>query len=91
MEKGFSQEAYALQAKMGNCGAEAIREQEMSWDTKKKDIYRWIRGKTGQAQLLVHPGGSAQMSDRLKVAEEAWGGLWVVDAEDLSRFEDEEM
>eukprot|EP00972_Heterocapsa_arctica_P012586 1849116-Heterocapsa_arctica.AAC.1 len=31
------------------------------------------------------------MSDRLKVAEKAWGGLWVVDAEDLPEFEDEEM
>eukprot|EP00972_Heterocapsa_arctica_P111152 16364365-Heterocapsa_arctica.AAC.1 len=31
------------------------------------------------------------MSERLKVAEEAWGGLWVVDAEDLPKFEDEEM
>eukprot|EP00972_Heterocapsa_arctica_P078120 11522083-Heterocapsa_arctica.AAC.1 len=31
------------------------------------------------------------MSDILKVAEEAWGGLWVVDAEDLPQFEDEEM
>eukprot|EP00972_Heterocapsa_arctica_P069019 10198978-Heterocapsa_arctica.AAC.1 len=31
------------------------------------------------------------MNDILKVAEEAWGGLWVVDAEDLPTFEDEEM
>eukprot|EP00972_Heterocapsa_arctica_P006577 962708-Heterocapsa_arctica.AAC.1 len=31
------------------------------------------------------------MSDRLNMAEEAWGGLWVVDAEDLPQFEDEEM
>eukprot|EP00972_Heterocapsa_arctica_P035038 5159359-Heterocapsa_arctica.AAC.1 len=37
------------------------------------------------------PGGSAQVKDRLKVAEETWGGLWVVDAEDLPTFENQQM
>eukprot|EP00972_Heterocapsa_arctica_P102104 15045902-Heterocapsa_arctica.AAC.1 len=54
-------------------------------------MHRWIRGKKGQGQLIVLPGGSAQMSDILKVAEEVWGDLWVVDAADLPEFEDEEM
>eukprot|EP00972_Heterocapsa_arctica_P039771 5861458-Heterocapsa_arctica.AAC.1 len=45
----------------------------------------------GQGQRIVLPGGSAHTSDRLKVAEEAWGRLWVVDAEDLPQFEDEAM
>eukprot|EP00972_Heterocapsa_arctica_P068832 10172379-Heterocapsa_arctica.AAC.1 len=50
-----------------------------------------MRGKKGQGQLIVLPGGSAQMSDRMRVAQEAWGGLWVVDAEDLPQFGDDEM
>eukprot|EP00972_Heterocapsa_arctica_P103410 15238710-Heterocapsa_arctica.AAC.1 len=54
-------------------------------------VEKWIRGKKGQGQLIVLPGGSAQMNDILKVAEEAWGGLWVVDAEDLPQFENEGM
>eukprot|EP00972_Heterocapsa_arctica_P097013 14312355-Heterocapsa_arctica.AAC.1 len=33
------------------------------------------------------PGGSAHVKDILKVAEEAWGGLWVVDAEDLPKLQ----
>eukprot|EP00972_Heterocapsa_arctica_P078628 11595198-Heterocapsa_arctica.AAC.1 len=28
-----------------------------SWDTKQKDICRWIIGKKGQGQLIVLPGG----------------------------------
>eukprot|EP00972_Heterocapsa_arctica_P008067 1178405-Heterocapsa_arctica.AAC.1 len=62
---------------------------DKSWDTKKKDIYRWIKEKKGQGPLILLPEGSAQMSNRLKVAEKAWGGLWVVDAEDLPEFDDE--
>eukprot|EP00972_Heterocapsa_arctica_P113824 16439282-Heterocapsa_arctica.AAC.1 len=31
-------------------------------------------------------GGSAQMRDRMKLAEETWGDLWAVDAEDLPKF-----
>eukprot|EP00972_Heterocapsa_arctica_P026698 3929595-Heterocapsa_arctica.AAC.1 len=40
-----------------------------SWDTKKKDIYKWIRGKKDQGPLIVIPGGSAQVKDILKVAQ----------------------
>eukprot|EP00972_Heterocapsa_arctica_P104460 15394095-Heterocapsa_arctica.AAC.1 len=43
---------------------------ETSWAHKKQYIYRWIRGNK-------IPGGSAQMADRLKEAEKAWGGLWA--------------
>eukprot|EP00972_Heterocapsa_arctica_P006097 897573-Heterocapsa_arctica.AAC.1 len=39
-----------------------------SWDANKEDIYRWIRGKTGQGQLIVSPGGIAQMSDGMSCA-----------------------
>eukprot|EP00972_Heterocapsa_arctica_P000827 116072-Heterocapsa_arctica.AAC.1 len=35
------------------------------------------------------PGGSAQMADRLKEAEKAWGGLWAVEAKDLPEFENQ--
>eukprot|EP00972_Heterocapsa_arctica_P042851 6318633-Heterocapsa_arctica.AAC.1 len=31
------------------------------------------------------------MSGRMKVAQEAWGKLWVVNAEDLPEFEAEDM
>eukprot|EP00972_Heterocapsa_arctica_P098004 14459498-Heterocapsa_arctica.AAC.1 len=44
-----------------------------------------------QGQPIVIPGGSAQMSDRMRVAQEASGSLWVVDAEDLLQCEDNYM
>eukprot|EP00972_Heterocapsa_arctica_P027678 4070206-Heterocapsa_arctica.AAC.1 len=31
------------------------------------------------------------MSDRMRVVQEAWRGLWVVDAEDLPQLDDDEM
>eukprot|EP00972_Heterocapsa_arctica_P100036 14751733-Heterocapsa_arctica.AAC.1 len=40
-------------------------------------IYKWIRGKKGSGPLIVSNGGSAQMKDIMKLAEEAWGGLWA--------------
>eukprot|EP00972_Heterocapsa_arctica_P087309 12875415-Heterocapsa_arctica.AAC.1 len=52
-------------------------------------MYRCNRRKKSQGQLIVLPGGSAQMSERMKVAQEAWGKLRVVDAEDLPQFDDE--
>jgi hypothetical protein len=59
---------------------------ETSWANKKKDIYKWIRGKDGNGPLIMNKGGSAQMSDRMKLAEETWGGLWAVEVEDLPHF-----
>eukprot|EP00972_Heterocapsa_arctica_P110212 16226886-Heterocapsa_arctica.AAC.1 len=50
---------------------------ENAWGHKEKDIYKWIRGKKGNGPLIVSKGGSAQMKDILKLAEETWGGLWV--------------
>eukprot|EP00972_Heterocapsa_arctica_P073243 10817361-Heterocapsa_arctica.AAC.1 len=38
----------------------------------KKDIYKWIRGTKGNRPLIVSNGGSAQMKDILKLAEETW-------------------
>eukprot|EP00972_Heterocapsa_arctica_P052860 7782027-Heterocapsa_arctica.AAC.2 len=60
---------------------------EHSWDHKKQDIYNWIRGKKGNGPLIVNQGGSAQMKDILTLAEDTWGGLWVVEADDLPQFE----
>eukprot|EP00972_Heterocapsa_arctica_P089497 13195574-Heterocapsa_arctica.AAC.1 len=54
---------------------------ESSWGHKKKDIYKCIRGNKGHGPLIVSNGGSAQMKDRMKLAEETWGGLWAVEAE----------
>eukprot|EP00972_Heterocapsa_arctica_P056350 8312829-Heterocapsa_arctica.AAC.1 len=62
-----------------------------SWARKKQDIYRWIRGNKTKGPLIVIPGGSAQVADILKEAEEAWGGLWAVEAKDLPEFEDQPM
>eukprot|EP00972_Heterocapsa_arctica_P099645 14703193-Heterocapsa_arctica.AAC.1 len=64
---------------------------ENSWAHKKKDIYKWIRGKKDNGPLIVSNGGSAQMKDRMKLAEETWGGRWVVDAEDLPKFDKQHM
>eukprot|EP00972_Heterocapsa_arctica_P085346 12578358-Heterocapsa_arctica.AAC.1 len=50
-----------------------------SWAHKKKDIYRWIRGNKSAWPLIVIPGGSAQMADVLK------------EAEDLLEFENQPM
>eukprot|EP00972_Heterocapsa_arctica_P060138 8870726-Heterocapsa_arctica.AAC.1 len=64
---------------------------ENSWTRKKRDIYRWIRGNKGAGPLIVIPGGSAQIADRLKEAEKKWGVLWAVDAEDLPEFDKQPM
>eukprot|EP00972_Heterocapsa_arctica_P094208 13893860-Heterocapsa_arctica.AAC.1 len=45
---------------------------ENSWGHKKKYIYKWIRGKKGNGPLIVNNGGSAQMKDIMKLAEETW-------------------
>eukprot|EP00972_Heterocapsa_arctica_P012049 1767205-Heterocapsa_arctica.AAC.1 len=50
---------------------------ENSWAHKNNNIYRWIRGNKSAGPLIVIPGGSAQIADRLKEAEKAWGGLWA--------------
>eukprot|EP00972_Heterocapsa_arctica_P080638 11885255-Heterocapsa_arctica.AAC.1 len=54
-------------------------------------IYIWIRGKQGNGPLIVIPGGSAQVKDRRKEAEKAWGGLWAVSAEDLRNCDKQPM
>eukprot|EP00972_Heterocapsa_arctica_P031223 4597906-Heterocapsa_arctica.AAC.1 len=59
---------------------------ENLWGHKKKDIYKWIRGKKGNGPLIVSNGGSAQMKDIMKLAEETWGGLWAVDTGDFPKF-----
>eukprot|EP00972_Heterocapsa_arctica_P079628 11734190-Heterocapsa_arctica.AAC.1 len=41
---------------------------------------------SGNGPLIVSNGGSAQMKDIMKLAEETWGGLWAVEAEDLPNF-----
>eukprot|EP00972_Heterocapsa_arctica_P017510 2585647-Heterocapsa_arctica.AAC.1 len=46
---------------------------ENSWAHKKNDIYRWIKGIESAGPLIVIPGGNAQIADRLKEAEKAWG------------------
>eukprot|EP00972_Heterocapsa_arctica_P043148 6362242-Heterocapsa_arctica.AAC.1 len=56
---------------------------ESSWAHKNKYIYRWIRGNKSAGPLIVIPGGSAQIADRLKEAEKAWRGLWAVEADEL--------
>eukprot|EP00972_Heterocapsa_arctica_P021988 3233941-Heterocapsa_arctica.AAC.1 len=54
-------------------------------------MYKRIRGKTGNGPLIVSNGGSAQMKDIFKIAEETWGGLWAVDAEELPTFANQKM
>eukprot|EP00972_Heterocapsa_arctica_P078455 11571304-Heterocapsa_arctica.AAC.1 len=55
-------------------------------DTRRKTFIKWIRGKNGNGPLLVSNGGSAQMKDIMKLAEETWGGLWAGEAEELPKF-----
>eukprot|EP00972_Heterocapsa_arctica_P028042 4125240-Heterocapsa_arctica.AAC.1 len=46
---------------------------ENSWGHTNNYIYKWIKGKTGNGPLIVSNGGSAQMKDTMKLAEETWG------------------
>eukprot|EP00972_Heterocapsa_arctica_P049467 7281097-Heterocapsa_arctica.AAC.1 len=64
---------------------------ENSWGHKKTYTYKWIRGKKGNGPLIVSNGGSAQMKDIMKLAEETWGGLWAVEAEGLPKFTNQTM
>eukprot|EP00972_Heterocapsa_arctica_P078880 11633124-Heterocapsa_arctica.AAC.1 len=50
---------------------------ETSWGHTNTYIYKWIKGKEGNGPLIVSNGDSAQMRDRMKLAEETWGGLWA--------------
>eukprot|EP00972_Heterocapsa_arctica_P082414 12144362-Heterocapsa_arctica.AAC.1 len=58
---------------------------------KTNDSYKWIRGKTRNGSFIVSNGASAQLKDILKLAEETWGGLWAVDAEELPKFTNQKM
>eukprot|EP00972_Heterocapsa_arctica_P069024 10200075-Heterocapsa_arctica.AAC.1 len=49
------------------------------------------RGKKGNGALIVNNGGSVQMKDRMKLAEEPWGGLWAVEAEELPKLNTQKM
>ncbi len=40
---------------------------------KEKDIYKWVKGRSGDGTLIVNQGGSAQIKDIMKLAEETWG------------------
>eukprot|EP00972_Heterocapsa_arctica_P101044 14893168-Heterocapsa_arctica.AAC.1 len=46
---------------------------ENSWGHTNTYIYKWIRGKKGNGPLIVNSGGSAQLKDIMKLAEETWG------------------
>eukprot|EP00972_Heterocapsa_arctica_P096210 14193713-Heterocapsa_arctica.AAC.1 len=46
---------------------------------------------SGNGPRIVSNGGSAQIKDIMKLAEETWGGLWAVEAEDLPRFTRQKM
>eukprot|EP00972_Heterocapsa_arctica_P063816 9415237-Heterocapsa_arctica.AAC.1 len=46
---------------------------ENSWGHKKKYIYKCIWGKKGNGLLIVNSGGSVQMNDIMKLAEDTWG------------------
>eukprot|EP00972_Heterocapsa_arctica_P075951 11200737-Heterocapsa_arctica.AAC.1 len=63
----------------------------MRADINNKRSQRWIRGNRSAGPLIVIPGGSAQMADRLKEAETTWGGLWAVEAAELPEFENQPM
>eukprot|EP00972_Heterocapsa_arctica_P005984 881108-Heterocapsa_arctica.AAC.1 len=58
---------------------------------KRTSTYVLKVRKQGSGPRIVIPGGSAQISDRLKEAAKAWGGLWAVDAEELPDFEQQYM
>eukprot|EP00972_Heterocapsa_arctica_P091268 13466945-Heterocapsa_arctica.AAC.1 len=58
---------------------------------RKDEGAGWIRGNKGAGPLIVIPGGSVQMTDRLKEAEKVWGGVWAVEAEELPEFEKQHM
>eukprot|EP00972_Heterocapsa_arctica_P080247 11828198-Heterocapsa_arctica.AAC.1 len=59
--------------------------------TQEQYIHRWIKGTKTTGPLIIIIGGSAQIADKLKEAEKAWGGLWAVEADELPAFEDQPM
>eukprot|EP00972_Heterocapsa_arctica_P039136 5764200-Heterocapsa_arctica.AAC.1 len=76
-----------MRAKLNNYRSQRWRNWvDNAWGRNEKDIYKWIRGTKGNGPLVVSNGGSAQMNDIMKLAEETWGGLWAVDAEELPKF-----
>eukprot|EP00972_Heterocapsa_arctica_P014992 2209721-Heterocapsa_arctica.AAC.1 len=71
-----------------------MRKQQLTLNGMRKHmilVNQGKGGKKGQGPLIVMPGGRVQVKDRLKVAEETWGGLRVVDAEDLPKFGKQQM
>eukprot|EP00972_Heterocapsa_arctica_P059509 8774698-Heterocapsa_arctica.AAC.1 len=88
-----------MEEKLGSMRAKLNNERSQRWRSwvdnslghKNIYIYEWIRGKQGNGPLIVSNGGSAQIKDRMKLAEETWGGLWAVDAEDLPTFNKQHM
>eukprot|EP00972_Heterocapsa_arctica_P022655 3333363-Heterocapsa_arctica.AAC.1 len=58
----------------------------------QQDIHlQMVRGKNGHGPLIVSNVGSAQTKDILKLAEETWGVLWAVEAEELPKFSRQKM
>eukprot|EP00972_Heterocapsa_arctica_P049803 7327528-Heterocapsa_arctica.AAC.1 len=60
-------------------------------DTQKTTFTNGLGGKKGNGPLIVNSGGRAQMKASMKLAEETWGGLWAVEAEDLPKFTNQRM
>eukprot|EP00972_Heterocapsa_arctica_P113957 16439955-Heterocapsa_arctica.AAC.1 len=64
---------------------------EHSWDHQNNIHLQLDQRKERKLSLIVAKGGSAQMKDILKLAEETWGGLWVVETDDLPTFDQQHM
>eukprot|EP00972_Heterocapsa_arctica_P091475 13495817-Heterocapsa_arctica.AAC.1 len=63
-----------MRTKLKNDGTQRWRSWvESSWGHKEKSSYNRIRGKICNGPLIVSNGGSAQMKDIMKLAEETWG------------------
>eukprot|EP00972_Heterocapsa_arctica_P041903 6180495-Heterocapsa_arctica.AAC.1 len=83
----YYEEGQTLHYKLeGTVALEHLKAIEARLDEMRTNlrIERPQRGKKGNGPLIVSNGGSAQMKDIMKLAEEPWGGLWVVEAEDLN-------
>eukprot|EP00972_Heterocapsa_arctica_P099054 14617653-Heterocapsa_arctica.AAC.1 len=72
-----------MEEKLDSMRAKLNNERSQRWRS-------WVEHSWGHKKIYLQmdqsSGGSAQMKDIMKLAEDIWGGLWAVDAEDLPKF-----
>eukprot|EP00972_Heterocapsa_arctica_P024660 3637341-Heterocapsa_arctica.AAC.1 len=91
-EEGLRLKRLTLDWDMDDITKQEEIEAKLRESIKTERSQRWrLWGNKSAGPLIVIPGGSAQIADRLKETEKAWGGLWAVEVDELPEFEDQPM